>query len=117
MRIIINFIKKTQNDMKKDIKKIVGIIGLVFLLYVIVKKDHVYYLPFNIPGNQMAITIPPFGMFIEGHLKGNDELVRHEQVHWSQYERMGFFTFYATYFKEYFTYGKKDKNITNNSYS
>ena len=83
------------------------IILITLLSFLTFKKNKVYYLPFNIPGKQMAITIPPFGIFIEGRLKNNDELLRHEKVHWSQYQRMGVITFYTTYFKEYFKYGNR----------
>lgn len=83
------------------------LVCLIVLTYFIFKKDKVYYIPFDIPGSQMAATIPPFGVFIESGLKGNDELLRHELVHWDQYNRMGFFVFYRTYISEYLKYGRK----------
>lgn len=75
-------------------------------MYMSFKKDKVYYIPFNIPGSQMAATIPPLGTFIESK-KRNDALVlKHEMAHWTQYERMVFWGFYSTYISEYIKYGR-----------
>lgn len=76
------------------------------LSFVFLRKDKVCYIPFNIPGSQMAATIPPFGIFIEDEYKGNASLLNHELVHWDQYKRMGMFVFYRTYFSEYLKYGR-----------
>jgi len=72
-----------------------------------VRKEKIYYIPFDIPGSQMAATIPPFGTFIESKHKKDKSIVRHELAHWVQYNRMGFLNFYGTYFKEYLKYGRK----------
>ena len=44
-------------------------IPTVFIAFILIlnliKHPFVYYLPFDIPGKQMASTIPPFGIFIE----------------------------------------------------
>lgn len=88
-------------------KKIVLLLVCLFLIYSVVKKDKVYYIPFDIPGSQMAATIPPFGIFIEEKYKGDKSLLNHELVHWDQYDRMGFFGFYSTYISEYIKYGRK----------
>jgi hypothetical protein len=88
-------------------KKYFLIVSCVFLLYIITKKDKIYYIPFNIPGSQMAATIPPFGIFIESKYKTDKSILRHEMVHWLQYNRMGFFKFYYTYISEYKKYGRK----------
>ena len=54
-----------------------------------VKREQVVYLPFDLPGKQMAATIPPFGIFIEGKYKdegdGKGSLLAHERIHWEQY--------------------------------
>jgi hypothetical protein len=89
-------------------KKYFLIVSCVFLLYIINKKDKIYYIPFDIPGSQLAATIPPFGIFIESKYETNKTILRHEMVHWSQYNRMGFFGFYSTYFSEYKKYGRKN---------
>lgn len=88
-------------------KKYLLIFITLFFLYSICKKDKIYYIPIDIPGSQMATTIPPFGTFIEQRFKNNQELLRHELVHWSQFNRMGFFGFYFTYISEYMKYGRK----------
>lgn len=50
--------------MKKFIK-VFFLVILGFMIYINhVKKEYVTYLPFDIPGKQMAATIPPFGIFI-----------------------------------------------------
>jgi len=92
-------------------KMIVKIILIVFTLIIlgvillnINKKQHIVYLPFDIPGKQMAATIPPFGSFIEEKYKNNKEILCHEKAHWTQYKRMGLCTFYITYYKEYKKY-------------
>jgi hypothetical protein len=87
---------------------------IIFIIIVVLlnlfKGERVFYTPINIPGKQMAITIPPFGMFIEREFKkegsGRGTLLRHERVHWSQYKKMGLFGFYSKYFSEYVKYGR-----------
>jgi len=88
-------------------KKYTYLFVIILLFLIIYKKDKIYYIPFDIPGSQMAATIPPFGTFIESKYKTNKPILRHEMVHWSQYQRMGFFNFYITYFSEYMKYGRK----------
>lgn len=80
---------------------------IIFLFFSILKKNKIYYIPFDIPGSQMAVTIPPFGIFIEKKYKGDKSLLNHESVHWDQYKRMGLFGFYSTYLSEYIKYGRK----------
>ena len=88
-------------------KKYVLIIITFFLVFFIMKKNKVYYIPFDIPGSQMAATIPPFGIFIEKKYKEDKSLLNHELVHWDQYNEMGVFGFYSTYISEYVKYGRK----------
>lgn len=88
-------------------KKYFFLSAFILLSLSIMKKDKVYYIPFDIPGSQMAATIPPFGIFIESKYKSDKSMLRHESVHWDQYNRMGFFGFYSTYFSEYMKYGRK----------
>lgn len=95
-------------------KKIILILSTIFIGFVIycnsVKTERIIYLPFNIPGSQMAVTIPPFGIFIEyDHIndgEGKGSIIAHERVHWLQYKRMGLFKFYYEYFTEYFKHGR-----------
>jgi hypothetical protein len=44
-----------------------------------------------------GITLPPLGIYIlAGHLH-SQRLIRHEQQHWRQWQRMGTIGFYAAY--------------------
>ena len=52
-----------------------------------------------------GITLPPFGIYILAERLDEEELVRHENVHWSQYERMGALKFYALYLWYNLRYG------------
>lgn len=88
-------------------KKYIFLFIIVLLFGIAYKKDKVYYIPFDIPGSQMAATIPPFGTFIELKYKKDKLMLSHEMAHWDQYYRMGFFGFYKTYISEYMTYGRK----------
>lgn len=82
-------------------------IALVSILFFSITEKKIYYIPFDIPGSQMAATIPPFGTFIEVKYKKDKSILNHELAHWIQYNRMGFINFYTTYFKEYMKYGRK----------
>jgi hypothetical protein len=88
-------------------KKMTFISSIILIIFSIIKKDKIYYIPFDIPGSQMAATIPPFGTFIESEYKKNKPLLNHELVHWDQYYRMGFLGFYSTYISEYLKHGRK----------
>ena len=44
-----------------------------------------------------GICLPPFGIYILAERIHSERLVRHEQAHWAQYERMGAVRFYVTY--------------------
>ena len=44
-----------------------------------------------------GITLPPWGIFILAERMGDQRLIRHEQAHWAQYQRMGALGFYLTY--------------------
>jgi hypothetical protein len=44
-----------------------------------------------------GITLPPFGIFILAERINETALVRHEQAHWQQAQRMGVVRFYAAY--------------------
>lgn len=88
-------------------KKICVLFLVCVFFFGLSKENKVYYLPFDIPGSQMAATIPPFGIFIESKYKTNTDLLNHELVHWDQYNRMGFIGFYKTYISEYIKYGRK----------
>lgn len=50
--------------------------------------------------NYNARTIPPFGIYIKESEKDNAALLEHEMVHWRQYQKMGLFNFYSTYWRQ-----------------
>jgi len=87
-------------------------IALIFIICLnFFKYPFICYLPLNIPGKQMAITIPPFGIFIESKYKNEDfnnpcSILKHEMVHWEQYKRMGLFSFHYNYLRSYFNSGR-----------
>jgi len=62
----------------------------------------------------MAITIPPFGIFIESKFKKEKELLgsvlSHERNHWRQFQRMGLEAFYFNYFVAFAKYGRGSGN-------
>jgi hypothetical protein len=86
------------------------ILLLTILILNINKKERIFYLPFDIPGSQMAATIPPFGIFIEDDYRNEGDrrgsILAHERVHWDQYKRMGLLKFYNSYFFEYTRHGR-----------
>ena len=69
-----------------------------------------FYLPFEIPGTQVAATLPPFGIFIEDEFEnegnGPGSILRHEIIHWQQYKRMGLIKFHYNYLTLYIKYGR-----------
>ena len=44
-----------------------------------------------------GITLLPFGVYILAERLNDEALIRHEQVHWQQAQRMGTVKFYAVY--------------------
>ena len=55
-----------------------------------------------------GITLPPLGIYILAERIEDRQLVRHEQVHWDQYQRMGAVRFYATYLWQVIRYGYRN---------
>ena len=52
-----------------------------------------------------GVCLPPFGVYILAERLGDEVLIRHEQAHWAQYERMGAVRYYATYAWQVLRYG------------
>jgi hypothetical protein len=88
-----------------------SIVVLTLFFLDLIKSPVVIYLPFNLPNELMASTIPPIGIFIVSEKDKDDgvhcTLLQHELEHWDQYTRMGLFSFYYNYVNEYFTSGRK----------
>jgi hypothetical protein len=83
---------------------------LILITLTILNEIRIFYIPINIPGRQMAITIPPLGIFIEDQFKNEPNIpcsiLNHEKVHWEQFRKMGLVSFYFNYFKSYFKSGR-----------
>ena len=109
--------------LKKKRYAIPSVFIVIILILNLIKHPFVYYLPFDIPeidirshsiiyhGKQMAITFPPFGIFIESKYQNENSnepcsIQKHEMVHWEQYKRMGLFSFHYNYLKCYLDSGR-----------
>ena len=97
--------------LKKKRYAIPSVFIIIILILNLIKHPFVYYLPFNIPGDLKASTIPPFGIFIESKYQNENSnepcsLIKHEMVHWEQYKRMGLISFYYNYLKCYINSGR-----------
>ena len=84
---------------------------VITLILNLTKHPFIFYLPFDIPGKQMASTIPPFGIFIESNYQKENSnvpcsILKHELVHWNQYKRMGLISFHYNYLKCYLNSGR-----------
>lgn len=55
-----------------------------------------------------GITLPPLGIYILAERINEASLVRHEQAHWTQYQRMGAVRFYAAYLWNLMRYGYRN---------
>lgn len=61
------------------------------------KEPKIYYVKYLLPPFR-AMTIPPFGIFINIKYKGNEQILKHDLIHWKQYKRMGLIMYYLRYF-------------------
>jgi hypothetical protein len=68
------------------------------------KEPDIHYVD-SIPGNFNGITIPPIGIFINKDAMGNEQLLKHELIHWRQYQRMGLGRYYYDYARDYLKVG------------
>lgn len=58
-----------------------------------------------------GITLPPLGVFILAERINEAPLVRHEQVHWEQAQRMGVLRWYAAYLWNNLRYGYRNNPL------
>lgn len=72
------------------------------------KTYRIYNLPFNLPNQLRASTIPPLGTFMSKQYKNSKQVILHEKYHWYQYEKMGLISFYYEYLTEYVKKGRFD---------
>lgn len=52
-----------------------------------------------------AVSLPPFGIYVRPERMNDEALLRHEQVHWVQWQRMGTLRFYVTYLWQLWLHG------------
>ena len=55
-----------------------------------------------------GIALPPVGIFILAERIHSERLIRHEQAHWRQWQRMGTLRYYATYIWQVMRYGYRN---------
>lgn len=55
-----------------------------------------------------GICLPPVGIFILAEHLTSQRLIRHEQQHWRQWQRMGAIGFYAAYLWGLLRYGYRN---------
>jgi len=59
----------------------------------------------RVPLNFNAVTVPPIGIYINKNQQANAALLKHELVHWQQYQRMGLLNYYLQYAKGHLVNG------------
>lgn len=58
-----------------------------------------------------GITLPPLGMFLLRERFNDEQLRRHEEVHWEQAQRLGVVRFYALYLWYSVRYGYRNNPL------
>ena len=91
-------------------RSLLRILLVIVVILNFIKKERIFFLPFDVPGSQMAATIPPFGIFIVEEYReegdGPGSILAHERVNWDQYKRMGLVRFHYCYLSEYIRNGR-----------
>jgi hypothetical protein len=55
-----------------------------------------------------GVALAPFGIFILAEHLHSQRLIRHEQAHWRQWQRMGTMRYYATYVWQVMRHGYRN---------
>jgi hypothetical protein len=55
-----------------------------------------------------GVALAPWGIFVLTEHLSNESLIKHEQVHWEQWRRMGTVRYYATYLYQVLRYGYRN---------
>lgn len=63
------------------------------------KKNRFFYVN-ALPYNHRGAFIPPFGTFITNANRDNAIVINHENCHYNQFKKLGFWSFVVKYFKE-----------------
>ncbi len=96
---------------------VLRLLPLILILVVVValfcmnkrsKKTDPKIMMLPLPGDRMAVTMPPFGIYVEPEYKNTDAIIKHEKCHWQQYQDKGLFNFYRDYFRMKANYDYKD---------
>ena len=84
-----------------------AVVGFLALFNSVQKKNNnpKIFVKKKLSGNYNARTIPPFGIWITEAQKNNQELIKHELIHWKQYQQKGLLKFYLDYKKQLDQYG------------
>ena len=82
---------------------IVGLILYVILLNKSAQKKDPKFITMPLPGNRKAVSMPPFGVYIEKDVENDEKVIKHEKCHWKQYQDKGL----IDYYKEYFSLNSK----------
>jgi len=75
----------------------VGIVLYVVFLNSSAKNREPKFITMPLPGDRKAVTMPPFGVYIEKDVKDNEQVIKHEKCHWKQYQDKGLINFYKEY--------------------
>lgn len=70
----------------------------------------------KLPPPRRAMTIPPFGILMKDD-EAQETIKKHEKCHWEQYQKLGLFPFYASYFSGYLKYGYRNSPMEEECYS
>jgi len=87
--------------------KAITIFGIIIIIDLLVKKYNKprIYIFNKLPKNYNALVIPPFFIAIEKENKNNKTLIKHEKIHWKQYQKLGTIGYYLSYFYQLGKYG------------
>ena len=55
-----------------------------------------------------GVALAPWGIYIRPAAMHSQRLIRHEQAHWRQWQRMGTVRYYATYLWQIVRYGYRN---------
>lgn len=56
----------------------------------------------------LGVALAPWGIYILPAAMHSQRLIRHEQAHWRQWQRMGAIRYYATYLWQIVRYGYRN---------
>lgn len=78
------------------------ILIVAMVLYIVLKNkksmnSEPKFITMPLPGDRKAVTMPPFGVYIEKDVENDQAVIKHEKCHWNQYQRKGLIDFYKEY--------------------